>query len=130
MAADNGSTVRLLDDEHLPTEPEDLGVLMLGNLTGVHLLIILGIVVLFFGAAKLPALAKGLGQSINIFKKEMATNHETTGSPAAPPVQTPAAQTTVAPQAVAPNTVAPQVVVPQTVLNPEASVQPLPETKA
>jgi len=44
---------------------------MLGNLTGMHLLIILGIVVLLFGATKLPALAKGLGQSINIFKKEM-----------------------------------------------------------
>ncbi|MEN0102870.1 MAG: twin-arginine translocase TatA/TatE family subunit [Curtobacterium sp.] len=47
---------------------------MLGNLTGVHLLIILGIVVLLFGATKLPALAKGLGQSINIFKKEMDTD--------------------------------------------------------
>ncbi|WP_416354634.1 MULTISPECIES: twin-arginine translocase TatA/TatE family subunit [unclassified Curtobacterium] len=45
--------------------------MMLGNLTGMHLLIILGIVVLLFGATKLPALAKGLGQSINIFKKEM-----------------------------------------------------------
>lgn len=44
---------------------------MLGNLGGVHLLIILGIVILLFGATKLPALAKGLGQSINIFKKEM-----------------------------------------------------------
>lgn len=44
---------------------------MLGNLGGIHLLIILGIVILLFGATKLPALAKGLGQSINIFKKEM-----------------------------------------------------------
>ena len=44
---------------------------MLGNLTGLHLLIILGIVILLFGATKLPALAKGLGQSITIFKKEM-----------------------------------------------------------
>jgi sec-independent protein translocase protein TatA len=50
------------------------GVMMLGNLSGVHLLIILGIVVLLFGATKLPALAKGLGQSINIFKKEMGTD--------------------------------------------------------
>ena len=44
---------------------------MLGNLGGIHLLIILGIIILLFGATKLPALAKGLGQSINIFKKEM-----------------------------------------------------------
>ncbi|PZF57703.1 twin-arginine translocase TatA/TatE family subunit [Curtobacterium sp. MCSS17_008] len=41
------------------------------GLGGVHLLIILGIIILLFGATKLPALAKGLGQSINIFKKEM-----------------------------------------------------------
>jgi len=44
------------------------------GLGGVHLLIILGIVILLFGATKLPALAKGLGQSINIFKKEMGTD--------------------------------------------------------
>ncbi len=62
---------------------------MLGNLTGIHLLIILGIVVLLFGATKLPALAKGLGQSINIFKKEMGSDDKKNGTagttnPAAP----------------------------------------------
>jgi sec-independent protein translocase protein TatA len=46
---------------------------MFAGLTGLHLIIILGIVVLLFGATRLPALAKGLGQSINIFKKEMGT---------------------------------------------------------
>jgi sec-independent protein translocase protein TatA len=50
--------------------------MMLGNLGGVHLLIILGIVILLFGATKLPALAKGLGQSINIFKKEMSDDEK------------------------------------------------------
>ncbi|MBO9038834.1 twin-arginine translocase TatA/TatE family subunit [Curtobacterium flaccumfaciens] len=81
---------------------------MLGNLTGLHLLIILGIVILLFGATKLPALAKGLGQSINIFKKEMSddekkakgadgTVQNTTAGPAAPV---------------------------QPVVNPEPSVQP------
>ncbi|MBT1665576.1 twin-arginine translocase TatA/TatE family subunit [Curtobacterium flaccumfaciens pv. flaccumfaciens] len=49
---------------------------MIGNLTGLHLLIILGIVILLFGATKLPALAKGLGQSINIFKKEMSDDEK------------------------------------------------------
>ena len=49
---------------------------MLGNLGGLHLLIILGIVILLFGATKLPALAKGLGQSINIFKKEMSDDEK------------------------------------------------------
>jgi sec-independent protein translocase protein TatA len=57
--------------------------MMLGNLGGVHLLIILGIIILLFGATKLPALAKGLGQSINIFKKEMGDDKKATGGDAA-----------------------------------------------
>jgi sec-independent protein translocase protein TatA len=44
---------------------------MLGNLGGAHLLIILAIVLLVFGAAKLPALAKALGQSTKILKSEL-----------------------------------------------------------
>jgi sec-independent protein translocase protein TatA len=49
---------------------------MLGNLTGWHLLIVLGVVVLLFGAAKLPALSKALGQSMRIFKGEMKSMKE------------------------------------------------------
>jgi sec-independent protein translocase protein TatA len=45
---------------------------MLQNLTGWHALIILAIVVLIFGAAKLPALAKSVGQSMRILKSEVA----------------------------------------------------------
>lgn len=41
---------------------------MIGNLTGWHGLIILAILLLIFGAAKLPALAKSLGQSARLFK--------------------------------------------------------------
>lgn len=52
---------------------------MLGNLTGVHLLIILGIIVLLFGATKLPALAKGLGQSFSIFRKEVQSGEHEKG---------------------------------------------------
>jgi sec-independent protein translocase protein TatA len=45
---------------------------MLGDLfTGPHIIIILVIVVLLFGATRLPALAKALGQSGRIFKSEM-----------------------------------------------------------
>lgn len=44
---------------------------MLSNLTGWHFLILLAVVLLVFGAAKLPALAKSAGQSIKIFKGEM-----------------------------------------------------------
>ena len=38
---------------------------------GTELLLIFGIIVLLFGAKKIPDLAKGLGQGIKNFKKEM-----------------------------------------------------------
>lgn len=50
---------------------------MLQNLTGWHALIILAIVVLIFGAAKLPALAKSVGQSMRILRTEAAEKPET-----------------------------------------------------
>lgn len=43
---------------------------MLHNLTGWHALIVLAIIILVFGAAKLPALARSLGQSVRILKDE------------------------------------------------------------
>jgi sec-independent protein translocase protein TatA len=54
---------------------------MLAGLQGWHLLIILAIVLLIFGAAKLPALARSVGQSARIFKgevKAMKTDDATT----------------------------------------------------
>jgi sec-independent protein translocase protein TatA len=44
---------------------------MLHGLTGWHLLIVLAVILLLFGAAKLPALAKSVGQSARVFKGEM-----------------------------------------------------------
>ena len=44
---------------------------LLQNLTGWHALILLAVVLLFFGAAKLPTLAKSLGQSARILKHEV-----------------------------------------------------------
>lgn len=45
----------------------------MGNLfSGWHLIIILVIILLLFGAPKLPALAKSLGQSMRIFRGEMS----------------------------------------------------------
>ncbi|MSU46223.1 MAG: twin-arginine translocase TatA/TatE family subunit [Lacunisphaera sp.] len=46
--------------------PLPLGLFNLGT---TELIIILVIILLLFGGAKLPALAKGLGQSIKEFKK-------------------------------------------------------------
>ena len=86
---------------------------MFAGLTGIHLLIILGIVILLFGATKLPALAKGLGQSINIFKKEMGTDDKQSPDTSA---QNTSAQSTAA-QPAAP------------VVNPGPSVQPNGDSK-
>ncbi|MFS0729219.1 twin-arginine translocase TatA/TatE family subunit [Curtobacterium sp. 1P10AnD] len=87
--------------------------MMFAGLTGIHLLIILGIVILLFGATKLPALAKGLGQSINIFKKEMGTDDKQSPDTSA---QNTSAQNTAA-QPAAP------------VVNPGPSVQPNADSK-
>jgi sec-independent protein translocase protein TatA len=47
---------------------------MFGNAFGwPHLLVILAIVLLLFGAPKLPGLAKSIGQSMRIFRKEVKT---------------------------------------------------------
>ncbi|GAA1729143.1 Sec-independent protein translocase subunit TatA [Microbacterium paludicola] len=43
----------------------------MGNLTGWHLLILLAVILLLFGAARLPALARSLGQSARVFRGEI-----------------------------------------------------------
>ncbi|GAB3599126.1 hypothetical protein GCM10027408_18360 [Microbacterium tumbae] len=43
----------------------------MAGLQGWHLLIVLAVILLLFGAAKLPALAKSMGQSARVFKGEM-----------------------------------------------------------
>jgi sec-independent protein translocase protein TatA len=48
----------------------------MAGLTGWHLILILAIVLLLFGAPKLPALARSLGQSMKIFKAEIKTPEE------------------------------------------------------
>ncbi|WP_017793129.1 twin-arginine translocase TatA/TatE family subunit [Leucobacter salsicius] len=53
---------------------------MFGNLSGPTLLVILFIVLLLFGAPKLPGLAKSLGQSMKILKKEVRGDDADTAS--------------------------------------------------
>ncbi|MDR7187402.1 sec-independent protein translocase protein TatA [Microbacterium sp. BE35] len=43
---------------------------MLANIGGWHLILLLAVLLLLFGAARLPALAKGVGQSVRILKRE------------------------------------------------------------
>ncbi|WP_068495408.1 Sec-independent protein translocase subunit TatA [Pseudoclavibacter helvolus] len=64
------------------------------NLTGPHLIIILVIVLLLFGAPKLPGLAKSIGQSMRIFRgevKNMKKDDEVDVPPAADVYSQPAA---------------------------------------
>lgn len=65
-----------------------------------HLLIILAVILLLFGAAKLPALAKSLGQSARVFKGEMKAMKNDDTSDAATP-GAPSAQSTAAPETTA-----------------------------
>ncbi|WP_354475534.1 twin-arginine translocase TatA/TatE family subunit [Marisediminicola sp. UYEF4] len=60
---------------------------MFQNLTGWHAIIILVVILLLFGAAKLPALAKSVGQSMKIFKNEIKTGAEDGPTPQAEPMQ-------------------------------------------
>jgi len=67
---------------------------MLQNLTGWHALIVLAIILLVFGASKLPALAKSVGQSVRILKDEV--HDGTDGSKARLPIVTAPAGTATA----------------------------------
>lgn len=66
---------------------------MLGMPQGAEWLVILAIVILVFGAAKLPDLARGTGQALRIFKSETKglrdddeKDAQSTPPPPAPPV--------------------------------------------
>jgi len=54
------------------------------KLGGSEVLILILIVLLLFGARRLPDLAKGLGQSLRVFKKEMNTTGEDDAEPTPP----------------------------------------------
>lgn len=60
----------------------------LQNLTGWHALIVLAVILLFFGAAKLPSLARSVGQSARILKDEVSADTDPRADPRA---DTPAA---------------------------------------
>ena len=63
-----------------------------GLFTGPHLIIVLVVVILLFGATRLPALAKAVGQSARIFKSEVKgmkdddTKTDSTAKSDTPPV--------------------------------------------
>lgn len=66
---------------------------MFQGLTGWHLVIVLFIILLLFGAPKLPALARSIGQSMKIFKSEIKTDApEKTDESAATSAEAPVAK--------------------------------------
>jgi len=60
---------------------------MFANLNGMHLLILVAVLLLLFGATKLPALARGVGQSVRILRTEVRAaddeGEKASGAPAA-----------------------------------------------
>ncbi len=52
-----------------------------GNLGGWTGLIVVVLIILLFGAPKLPGLARSLGQSLKIFKSEMKSDKADESSP-------------------------------------------------
>ena len=91
---------------------------MLRNISAWHVLIVLLVVVLLFGAKRLPDLAKSVGQSMKIFKHEVkdlrdddAPTTTTATTTAIPPV-VPSDVTPVSAPPVVPPVVEPQYVTP------------------
>ncbi|MBS2938468.1 twin-arginine translocase TatA/TatE family subunit [Nocardioides sp. J2M5] len=67
--------------------------LLVGGLGGMELLIILAVLVLLFGASKLPELARGSGQALRIFKAETKGLTDSDKDAATTPVaETPASE--------------------------------------
>jgi sec-independent protein translocase protein TatA len=57
-----------------------------------HLLIIAVLLIVLFGAKRLPGAAKGIGQSLKIFKSEVRGMHDDEAAPPAPTFAPPSAQ--------------------------------------
>jgi sec-independent protein translocase protein TatA len=71
----------------------------MGELSPIHWLIVLAVILLLFGGRKIPELAKGLGEGIRNFKEGMSGASHAQPPPVAPP---PVAAPPVAPPPVAP----------------------------
>jgi sec-independent protein translocase protein TatA len=69
----------MAEDPDAPRED----VPMFQGFTGWHAVILLVIILLLFGAPKLPALARSLGQSMKIFKSEIKTDKADPANPEA-----------------------------------------------
>ncbi|MER5870675.1 Sec-independent protein translocase subunit TatA [Streptomyces sp. NPDC002044] len=76
---------------------------MFGNLRGWEIFVILGVIILLFGAKKLPDMARSLGKSARILKSEakaMKKEGEADDTAAAPTVADAAPQQPVVPRTI------------------------------
>lgn len=74
---------------------------MIGNLKPLEILLIIAVIVLLFGAKKLPEMARSLGKSARILKSEAkAMKKDGEADDAATPAADPAAQQPVAPRTI------------------------------
>ncbi|MGW8886936.1 Sec-independent protein translocase subunit TatA [Streptomyces sp. NPDC055749] len=72
---------------------------MIGNLKPLEIVLIIAVILLLFGAKKLPDMARSLGKSARILKSEAKAMKKDDADPAAPTTETVADQT---PQAATP----------------------------
>ncbi len=61
-----------------------MNLFILGVLSGAHVIIIIAVLLIFFGGKKIPELMGGLGKGMKEFKKAMKEEDE----PATPPAAT------------------------------------------
>ena len=86
-----------------------------GLFEGPGIWVVLAVVLLLFGATRLPALARSIGQSTKIFREEVKTDKSATPAPT---------------DVVAPMTVAEPVVAPATAAEPVAPTKSAKSSKA
>jgi sec-independent protein translocase protein TatA len=71
-------------------------LLAIGGLNPMELIIIVGVIVLLFGSAKIPQLMRGVGSGINEFKKGLKEGEggeaQKSGEPPKPPEAKPEAK--------------------------------------
>jgi len=61
----------------------------MGEFSIFHWLIVLAVVLIFFGGRRIPEVMKGLGEGIRSFKEGMSGNSHTPAAPAQTPAPTP-----------------------------------------
>lgn len=85
---------------------------VLANLAGMQGIVIFMVLLLLFGAKRLPELAKGLGQAIREFSKAKNDIHDEILREAPPRIEQPPVQTVVASQPTTTQTTTAQVAAP------------------